>query len=143
MNNQVVIDAGPLVASIDRRDDFHQWAKAALGTVRYPIFTCEPVITESCFLLRKTDGAVLNLLSLISEGLIRINFSVDENANALSALMARYKSVPMSLADACLVRMAELNSSSVVMTIDSDFTIYRMHRNQPISIIMPEDRQSY
>ena len=57
--------------------------------------------------------------------------------------MAQYDSVPMSLADACLVRMAEANRNSVVVTLDSDFTIYRMHRNQPIPLLMPDGQRNY
>ncbi len=52
--------------------------------------------------------------------------------------MRRYQSVPMSIADACLVRMSEIYTQSSVITLDSDFRIYRKNRNQEIPVIMPE-----
>jgi uncharacterized protein len=51
--------------------------------------------------------------------------------------MLHYDDVPMSLADACLVRMSELHSNSLVLTTDSDFNIYRKHRRQTIHLLMP------
>ena len=105
-----------------------------------PSFTCEPVIVEACFLLRRTYAGQETVLSLISDGIIQVDFSLADHANVLRTLTAQYDSVPMSLADACLVRMAELRRSSVVMTFDSDFKIYRMNRNKIIPLMTPDDR---
>ena len=52
--------------------------------------------------------------------------------------MQRYESVPMSLADACLVRMSEIYTDTSILTLDSDFRIYRQYKNQVIPVIMPE-----
>ena len=137
MKPLVVLDTGPLVAFLKDRDDFHQWARAALQATEYPYTTCEPVITEALFLLSNTHGAQRTVLSLIQDGVIQINFRLSDNADALNELMKQYASVPMSLADACLVRMAELSKNSAVMTLDSDFQIYRMNCSQIIPVIMP------
>jgi len=64
----------------------------------------------------------------------------DENIPQLKVLLSRYQSVPMSLADACLVRMSELNPQSSILTLDSDFQIYRKHREQVIPIVIPNSR---
>ncbi|MGI8935056.1 MAG: type II toxin-antitoxin system VapC family toxin [Phormidesmis sp.] len=143
MRRQIILDTGPLVAFIDRRDDFHEWSDRTFKTVQQPLTTCEPVITEACFPLSKIRAAQEAVMSLISDGSIQIDFSLNDNTEALSSLITRYNSVPMSLADACLVRMAELNRNGVVMTIDSDFKIYRMHRNQVIPSIMPDDQRNH
>jgi len=136
----VLLDTGPLVAFCKGKDNCHQWSKATLQSAQYPYMTCEPVITEALFLLSKTHSGKETVLSLVDDGVIQITCRLDDNANALNKLMTQYASVPMSLADACLVRMAELNRDSAVMTLDSDFKIYRMNRNQPIPVIMPDDR---
>jgi uncharacterized protein len=74
---------------------------------------------------------------MIDIGAIAIAFDLQEQASNVRVLMSRYESVPMSFADACLVRMSEQIPNSAVMTLDSDFKIYRRHRNEEISVIQP------
>jgi uncharacterized protein len=88
-------------------------------------------------LLRHTHAGENAILSLIADGYIQIAFRLDEEATAVRELMNRYRSVPMSLADACLVRMAEQYKSSAILTLDRDFEIYRKDKNQVIPVIMP------
>ena len=140
MNQPVILDASPLVAFLKKEDDYHQWSNATMRALEGPLFTCEPVIVEACFLLRRTYAGQESVMSLISDGIIQVDFSLADHATALRTLMAQYDSVPMSLADACLVRMAELRRNSVVMTFDSDFKIYRMNRNEIIPLMTPDDR---
>ncbi len=66
-----------------------------------------------------------------------IGFDLEGEAEVVSALMTRYSNVPMALADACLVRMAEQHANHTVLTLDSDFQIYRKHRREIISVIIP------
>ena len=139
MKNMVLLDTGPLVAFLKRQDNFHQWAVAELEKVQLPVLTCEAVIVETCFLLQKTYNAQETVLSLLNTGAIQISFSLAEEAGVIEQLMKRYQSVPMSLADACLVRMSELYPSSILLTLDSDFKIYRRNRNQLVATIMPEE----
>lgn len=137
MKNSVLLDAGPLVASVDRRDRFHEWAKSQLAGMRPPLLTCEPVLAESCFLLRELRGGGRAILELIVRKIIRVPFRVDEHAESLAKLLERYSNVPMSLADACLVRMSEMDERSVVFTIDHDFKFYRRYGRQVIPTLMP------
>jgi uncharacterized protein len=137
MIRQVLVDTGPLVAFIDRRDELHQWANSTLRNFQYPLITCEPVVTEACFLLASTYGGQTGVMALINDGALQVDFSLNDNASALNALISKYDSVPMSLADACLVRMTELKKGSSIVTFDSDFRVYRMNRNQVIPMIMP------
>ncbi len=139
MRRGVLLDTGPLVAVIDRRDRFHNWATSEWGFIELPMFTCEAVITEACFLLRGVYGGEEAVISLVNRGVVQIPFRLSEEVAAIEELLKRYQSVPMSVADACLVRMSELYSGSALLTLDSDFLIYRKNRNQTIPVIMPNE----
>lgn len=138
MTRHMLVDTGPLVALLDRRDKFHDWATAQLAGREAPLWTCEPVLTEAVHLLRHIHGEQA-LLELVRRGLVTTQFRLDDEVARVAKLMARYDNVPMSLADACLVRMAEQHADSSIMTLDSDFRIYRKHGRQVIATIMPED----
>lgn len=140
MTPQTIIDTGPLVAAINRRDQFHSWSSDAWKKVSSPLLTCEAVIAEACFLLHKVHAGQDVILSMLDQNVIQIAFSLDAETGAIQTLMRQYQSVPMSLADACLVRMSELLPDSVVLTLDSDFRIYRQHRNQIIPVMMPDSK---
>lgn len=137
--NQVIVDTGPIVAYLRAPDHYHAWARHRFEELAPPFWTCEPVLTEAAFLLSRFGGAqnVEVLLALVRRGALRVTFSLADQVGQLLELMKRYQDVPMSLADACLVRMAELRSGSVVLTLDSDFTIYRIHGRTPIPLLIP------
>lgn len=139
MRRQVLLDTGPLVASLDRRDQFHSWATQEFATIEPPLLTCEAVISEACFLLRNVYPGQNAVISLVNTRIIQIPFRLNEEAGLVNELLTRYQSVPMSLADACLVRMAEQYAESMLLTLDSDFRIYRKNRTQIIPVIMPKD----
>jgi uncharacterized protein len=139
MRQRIIVDTGPLVAFINRREQLHKWVIAELATINQPLLTCEAVITEACFLLRNVYGGEEALISLLETRKIQIPFHLDEETAAVRELLVRYQSVPMSLADACLIRMAELSAESAVFTLDSDFRIYRKNKNQLLAVIMPDD----
>jgi uncharacterized protein len=137
MSHPILLDTEPLVALLKAQDSYHDWAVKALDRSPAVLLTCEPVITEACFLLQNTPSGEVTVLSLITDGLIQIPFRVQDESEAVQSLLARYRSVPMSLADACLVRLAEIYPESPILTLDSDFYIYRKHKNQAISVIAP------
>jgi predicted nucleic acid-binding protein len=134
----IIIDTGFLVALLNRTEQYNAWVKTQLNDISSPIITCEPVVTEACFLLRKIHGGEKTILDFINSKKLQIPFKLDDESLAVQALMERYKSVPMSLADACLVRMAEIYSNSVILTLDSDFRVYRKNRNETINLLMPD-----
>jgi len=142
MRRQVLIDTGPLVALINRRDKFHSWITAEWNQIEPPILTCEAVLVEACFLLRNIYSGQEAVISLVNTGIIQVPFRLQEEVSRIGELLVRYQSVPMSLADACLVRMAEQNPESALLTLDSDFRIYRKNRYDIIPVIMPESEQS-
>lgn len=139
MRRRVILDTGPLVAAIDRRDRFHEWVKMEWNIIEPPLLTCEAVLAEACFLLQNVYNGKQAVISLINTKAIQIPFRLNEEVVQIGELLNRYQSVPMSLADACLVRMAQQYEGSFVLTLDSDFRIYRKNRNEMIPVIMPQD----
>jgi len=136
MKQQVIVDTGILVALINKNDRFHHWAIQQFANIQPPLLTCEAVISETCFLLRHYQQANL-LLQWLEKGVLSLPFCLQEEIPALNALLQKYSDVPMSLADGCLVRLAENYSQSPILTLDSDFQIYRKNGNQLISLIFP------
>jgi predicted nucleic acid-binding protein len=137
MANPVVLDTGPLVAFIDGRDAYHRWTVDQLASLQPPFFTCEAVIAEAIFLLPRARHGVPTLLSFLREGLVQVSFDLGDNLETVTQLIVKYDDAPMSLADACLVRMSELHSGCRVFTLDSDFKRYRRHGRQAIPLIFP------
>jgi predicted nucleic acid-binding protein len=137
MIRKALVDAGPLGALVNPHDQWHAWARAQLAEIVPPLLTCESVLSEACFLARRARGGAEAVLALVDRRVIEISFSLKDCFAEVGALMRRYADVPMSLADACLVRMSELSSDSLVFTLDSDFHIYRRHRRQKIPLLIP------
>jgi predicted nucleic acid-binding protein len=75
---------------------------------------------------------------MLETGALRINLHLEAELTAINTLMNRYRNVPMSLADACLVRMSELNATAVVLSLDSDFMIYRKHGRNIVPLMTPK-----
>jgi len=126
-----------LVALLNRRDRHHAWAETVWSEVEAPLLTCEAVLAESCHLLRRTEAGPAAVMELLRRGAIAIGFSLAEESPAVGRLIKRYGDVPISLADACLVRMSELLTGSEVMTVDSDFRVYRRQGRGIIPTMMP------
>ncbi len=131
------MDTGPLVALIRPDDVHHVWATAQFAKLSAPFFTCEPVLVETYFLLSRQSNGGRLFFELLASGLLQIEFSVIEEQSALAKLVHKYRDLPMSLADACLVRMAEQHPGTVILTVDSHFRIYRKNGRQAIDAIMP------
>jgi predicted nucleic acid-binding protein len=131
----VVVDTGFLVALLRRRDAHHEWA-AVEGKARPPRWhTCEAVLTEGFHILGMPGGAGLS--ELVVTGMVVVSFNLTEHAASVFELMLKYRDRPMSLADACLVRMSEVLDHPMVLTTDSDFQVYRRHSRQVIPCRMP------
>lgn len=139
MKGQVLLDTGPLVALLDRRDFHHQWAKAQFALIQPPLLTCESVVSETCFLLKDIPQGSQTIMALLASRVVTLAFSLAEEIRPVAMLMSRYANGPMSLADACLVRMAEQHGNYFVLTLDRDFTIYRKHGRQVIPTIRPAE----
>ena len=136
----VLLDTGPLVAFLNRRDRHHEWTLAQWAGEKPPFLTCEAVLAEACFLLRRSPGGSQAVMQLLARGIVTAPFRLEEETSSVAKLLFRYASLPMSLADACLVLMAERYPSGIVMTLDRDFRIYRKHGRQVIPVKMPDER---
>ena len=139
MARRVLVDAGPIAALLDRRDTHHDWAKQQLAHLHQPLLTCEGVVSEVFFLFAHVRGGPSTFAELLRHKLIRVDseFSYCEHSTEILDNVERYKNVPMSFADACLVRMTEIKRDSLVFTIDRDFLTYRRNGRERIPLIAP------
>jgi len=139
MARRVLVDAGPIAALLDRRDTHHDWAKQQLAHLHQPLLTCEGVVSEVFFLLARVRGGPSTFAELLRHALIRVDseFSYCEHSTEILDNVERYKNVPMSFADACLVRMTEIKRDSLVFTTDRDFLTYRRNGRERIPLIAP------
>ena len=139
MTNLIILDTGPLVAYLNQGDKYHGWAKKRFQEIAPPILSCQAVISEACFLTRNISQGREAILEMIERNLIQTEFNLNIEAKAIRQLIIKYQNVPMSLADACLVRMAELYEGGKILTLDSDFTVYRKNKNSVLSCLTPFD----
>jgi predicted nucleic acid-binding protein len=134
-----IVDTGPLVAFFDRAERQHRWVAERIEELEAPLLVCEPVLTEATYLLGRYPRAQDALFDLLQNGALDVAFRIDEHVDALHKLLHKYRDTPMSLADACIVRMAEIHERHAVLTLDSDFSVYRKHGRTPLSLIYPAD----
>ena len=136
-SSRVLADAGVIVGLIRPRDQWHKWAINAANQIAPPFYTCEVVIAEAFFLVRDLWPAQQRILGMLSDGFLKLEFSLAPEVERINALMEKYADLPMSLADACLVRMSELNDDAAVFTVDQDFLVYRKQGRKKIPLISP------
>ena len=137
MRSHLILDTGPWVALHCSDDAYHPWAKAQFAQYPAPFLTCEAVVAETCFLLSRSGFDPSRALALIERGVVRVALSLAEQVSTVRALFDRYDNVPASLADACLIRMSELYDPCCVLTLDSDFAVYRRHGRKVIPVLSP------
>ena len=135
--NKIIIDTGPIVAFLNKNDSYHNWAKNQFSLMSPPFISCEAVISEACFLLRKFPQGPQNIMELVERNLLILPFDLQVETKTIKKLMIKYQNIPMSLADACLVRLCEQISDSVICSLDSDFNIYRKNKRDRIPLIIP------
>jgi len=133
----VLLDTGPLVAYLKADEEHHSWAVKQFAALTNPVLTCEAVWAEAAYLLRQRRGNPDPLWTVLRNGVAQFAFNLDEDYESVAALMCRYADVSMSLADACLVRMSELNRDCRVFTTDRHFRFYRRFGRQVVPLISP------
>jgi predicted nucleic acid-binding protein len=135
---KTLVDTGPIVALLVAEDAHSAWAHRVWGELEPPLLTCEAVLSEAQFLMARFGGNPCAVLEFVERGAINIAFGVQNEVKRLLELQQAYRSLPMSLADACLVCMTEQFPRCRVATTDSHFRIYRRHGRQLIPVLMPE-----
>ena len=136
-----IIDAGPLIALLNPRDHYHSWAEEQFLHTNAALLSCEAAIAEAAHHLSRSRHKGLKLLiEFANTAPIHIPFSYTQNRREVLELVDRYSDVPMSFADASLVRLSELYPDAPVLTLDSDFLIYRRNKNEPLPVVIPPER---
>ena len=135
MARSVLVDAGFIIALLSRRDNHHEWAAGKAGEFAPPWNICEAALSEAFHLVRAPG--ISSLMALLRRDSLRVAFDLANELDAVLKLMDKYSDVPMSLADACLVRMTETVSNPILLTTDADFRVYRRHSRQRIPFIAP------
>ena len=133
----MLLDTGPLVAYLTARDQHHEWAVAQFSALAEPVLTCEPVWTEAAFVLSRRGLSSEMLWTVRRREVVKFAFHLDADYVSIASLMHRYADAPMSLADACLVRMSELHRDCHVLTLDQQFKHYRRFGRQVVPLITP------
>jgi predicted nucleic acid-binding protein len=121
---------------LDRSETHHAQCVEVVTRMEAPLVTCEAVIAESCYLLRKLDGAVEAILKNIDRRIFLLPYRLSDNAARVATLVNTYSNVPMDFADACLVTMASEYGTGRILTLDHDFQIYRWGKNRPFDLLI-------
>jgi len=132
-----LIDSGPLVALIDRSDQHHEWAREQISHLSSPLLTCEGAITEATHLLKDAGVPPWDIVELVEREIVIVRFNLESNLNRVLSLMKKYADTPIDFVDACLVAMTEEKRDCKLLTLDSDFRIYRRYERQMIPLITP------
>jgi len=134
---KVFLDAGPLIGYLNRKDQHHAWAVENWAILTDPLWTCEAVLSEAVFNLQSEGMGLDSILYYLETGIIRLDFSMEANRADVLNLLRKYADQPMSLADACLVRMAELKDNCQIFTTDRYFLVYRRKGRSIIPLLAP------
>lgn len=126
-----------IVALLDRTDAGHTTCAHAIQQINSPLVSCEAVVSESCFLLKHIPGAAEQVLENLEHGMFQIGFALPNNPTSINGLMRKYRDVPISLADACLIQMADELNTGDILTLDSDFRHYRWRKSKPFNLLIP------
>lgn len=135
MPQNLIVDGSALVALLSRDDQHHRWITAQAGTLPWPWLTCEVVLAETFYLVGRRGVPILK--ELLRGEVLTITFDLGGQLESVLDLMDKYADVPMSLADACLVRMTEILPDPLLITTDADFKIYRRHSRHIVPCLMP------
>lgn len=134
----ILTDSGPLVALLNHRDLYHEWARDQFVQFSGPLLTCEGAITETAHMLRFDGLPPWGVLELIEREIVSVQFEIEPNLDRVLSLMKKYADTPMNFVDACLVTMTESRRDCRLLTVDSDFRIYRRFERQTIPLIIPQ-----
>ena len=132
----VLLDTGVIVALLDRSERYHSICVEAVGATRSPLVTCESVIAESCYLLRRLTGAAESVLENVAAGIFQMPLPLGACAQDLQRIFRKYRDREIDLADAHLIQLATELGTGSIFTLDRDFSIYRWGRNNAFEMLI-------
>ncbi len=125
-----LLDTGVIVALLDKSEQFHKACVAAISDLKAPLVTCEAVIAEACYLVRNMAGAKEAVLENVATGVFQVPFRLVESVGEVRRILKKYADREVDLADACLVHLATELKTAEILTLDSDFLVYRWGVNK-------------
>ena len=131
----VLVDASALIALLDRDDAKHEQCVASLRRIREPLATVWPALTEAMHLLADTPRGPETLCDMVSDAVVKLLPVDDTEMGRVKELMQKYRDLPMDFADAVLVRVAERDHLTQILTFDRDFELYRLPRRARFRIV--------
>jgi uncharacterized protein len=135
----IIADTGLWVALMNHKDEYHALAVQVLNNVREPLITTWPVITETCYLLLRDGGTrrQSQFIDIMAAQEFEV-FDIEASQGLrISQLLKQYADLPMDLADASLVILAEHLGHGRILSVDQrDFDIYRWKNKEPFENLM-------
>jgi predicted nucleic acid-binding protein len=132
----VLLDTGVVVALLDRSERHHTQCARVVTNLGRPLVTCEAVIAESCYLLRRLSGAAEVVLENVARGVFLIPFQLSRSASQVRNVMRKYSDQPAHLADACLIHLADELNTGEILTLDRDFAHYRWRKTRSFDLLI-------
>jgi predicted nucleic acid-binding protein len=132
----VLLDTGVVVALLDRSGRYHVRCADAVGELERPLITCEAVIAESCYLLRRLPGAAETILENVARGIFHIPFQLSQSAGPVGTILRKYRDQPADFADACLIHLADQLNTGEILTLDRDFMQYRWRKTRRFDLLI-------
>ena len=143
MRERILVDTGPIVAIFSPDDAAHDACATTLRTLPVPLWTCWPVITEAAYLLRKRPKSLGRLLASFDGGLFAVIALEDDDITPIAAIMSRYESLGLQLADAALLHLADREGIRTLFTLDRrDFSVVRLERGRVFRLIPEAEKMN-
>ncbi|HZP64059.1 MAG TPA: PIN domain-containing protein [Terriglobales bacterium] len=126
----ILLDTGVIIAWLDRSERYHGQAANLAKELRQPLITCEAVVAEAFYLLRRIPQARGSIMDNLASGVFQIPFRLAESADEIKLILRKYRDRNIDLADACLIHLAEAFDTAKILTLDRDFLFYRWGKNK-------------
>lgn len=137
MLKPVLLDTGVIYALLDQSEWAHEACVRAIESLNRQLVTCEPVIAESSYLLRRRPDAVDAILANVEAGFFSIPFQLSRCAGEVTGILWKYRDTPADFADACLIQMANELGTGDILTLDRHFRHYRWRRTRSFRMLIP------
>jgi len=135
----VLLDTGAIVALLDRSEKHHARCAAIVADLGQPLVTCEAVIAETCYLLRRISGAAETVLENVARGVFQLPFQLSRSAFPVRNIMRKYRDQPADFADACLIHLADELDTGDILTLDRDFELFRWRKSRAFNLLIDLD----